>query len=102
MLPYAGLVGTAFLSVAIGLILASAFPAIIVYGQELMPGRVGMVAGLFFGLAFGIAGLGAAGLGKLADLTSIGYVFHLCSVLPAIGLLAFFLPQLEPHRSHKS
>jgi len=81
------------LSVIIGLILASAFPAILVYAQGLIPGRVGMVAGLFFGLAFGIAGIGAAVLGWLADVTSIDFVYHICAFLPAIGLLAAFLPE---------
>jgi len=92
-LPYVGLLGTAILSVIIGLILASAHPAIIVYAQSLLPGRVGMVAGLFFGLAFGIAGIGAALLGWLADATSITFVYHVCAFLPAIGLLAAFLPE---------
>jgi FSR family fosmidomycin resistance protein-like MFS transporter len=94
-LPYASLFWTEILSVLIGLILASAFPAIVVYGQELVPGRVGMVSGLFFGFAFGMAGLGAAVLGELADLTSIRFVYLVCSVLPAVGLLAAFLPNLE-------
>lgn len=94
-LPYASLFWTEILSVIIGLVLASAFPAIVVYGQELMPGRVGMVSGLFFGFAFGMAGLGAAILGELADLTSIRFVYQVCSVLPAVGLLAAFLPNLE-------
>ena len=93
-LPYVGLVGTAVLSVIIGLILASAHPAIIVYAQTLIPGRVGMVAGLFFGLAFGVAGIGAAFLGWLADATSITLVYHVCAFLPAIGLLAAFLPEM--------
>jgi FSR family fosmidomycin resistance protein-like MFS transporter len=92
-LPYVGLLGTAILSVIIGLILASAHPAIIVYAQTLIPGRVGMVAGLFFGLAFGVAGIGAAFLGWLADQTSITLVYHVCAFLPAIGLLAAFLPE---------
>jgi FSR family fosmidomycin resistance protein-like MFS transporter len=92
-LPYVGLFWTAVLSVIIGLILASAHPAIIVYAQGLMPGRVGMVAGLFFGLAFGVAGVGAALLGRLADATSITFVYHVCAFLPAIGLLAAFLPE---------
>jgi FSR family fosmidomycin resistance protein-like MFS transporter len=92
-LPYVGLLGTAILSVFIGLILASAHPAIIVYAQTLIPGRVGMVAGLFFGLAFGVAGIGAAFLGGLADRTSIDLVYHICAFLPAIGLLAAFLPE---------
>jgi FSR family fosmidomycin resistance protein-like MFS transporter len=99
-LPYVGLVGTAILSVIIGLILASAHPAIIVYAQSLIPGRVGMVAGLFFGLAFGVAGVGAAFLGWLADQTSITLVYHVCAFLPAIGLLAAFLPEMaRPKRA---
>jgi FSR family fosmidomycin resistance protein-like MFS transporter len=100
ILPYADLFWTAVLSVFIGVILASAFPAIVVYAQGLIPGRVGMVAGLFFGLAFGIAGIGAAILGKLADLTSITLVYHVCAFLPAIGLLAAFLPETtKPRRA---
>ena len=83
------------LSVVIGLIIASAFSAIVVYAQELVPGRVGTVAGLFFGLAFGIGGLGAAALGTLADHTSIFTVYHVCAFLPAIGILALWLPKLE-------
>jgi FSR family fosmidomycin resistance protein-like MFS transporter len=94
-LPHAGLALTAVLTVVIGLILASAFSAILVYAQELVPGRVGMIAGLFFGLAFGIAGIGSAALGKLADHTSIEYVFQLCAFLPLLGLLAVFLPDVE-------
>jgi FSR family fosmidomycin resistance protein-like MFS transporter len=97
-LPYASLFGTAVLSVVIGLVLASAFSAILVYAQELVPGKVGMIAGLFFGLAFGMGGLGAALLGWLADLTSIGFVFKVCSFLPLIGLLTAFLPHLEDKR----
>lgn len=94
-LPHVGLVATAVLSVIIGVILASAHPAIIVYAQSLLPGRVGMVAGLFFGLAFGIAGIGAALLGRLADMTSITFVYNVCAFLPAIGLLAAFLPEMS-------
>ncbi|MGD9502058.1 MAG: MFS transporter [Methyloceanibacter sp.] len=102
-LPYVGLLGTAILSVIIGLILASAHPAIIVYAQSLIPGRVGMVAGLFFGLAFGVAGIGAAFLGWLADKTSITFVYHVCAFLPAIGLLAAFLPEMaKPRRAAPS
>ncbi|MEZ0279394.1 MAG: MFS transporter [Methylibium sp.] len=101
-LPYVGLFGTAMLSVFIGLILASAHPAIIVYAQSLLPGRVGMVAGLFFGLAFGIAGIGAAFLGWLADATSITFVYHVCAFLPAIGLLAVFLPETAKPRAPRS
>lgn len=94
-LPHAGLVLTAVLSVVIGLVLASAFSAILVYAQELMPGNVGMVAGLFFGLAFGIAGLGSAVLGKIADHTGIAFVFQLCAWLPLLGLLTVLLPDIE-------
>ena len=79
----------------IGVVLASAFSAILVYAQELVPGKVGMIAGLFFGLAFGMAGIGSAVLGKIADHTSIEYVFQLCSYLPLIGLLTAFLPNLR-------
>ena len=95
VLPYASLFWTGVLSVPIGLILASAFPAILVYAQDLMPGKVGTISGLFFGLAFGMAGIGAAILGELADRTSITFVYHVCAFLPAIGLLAGFLPNLE-------
>jgi FSR family fosmidomycin resistance protein-like MFS transporter len=94
-LPWVGLVPTVLLSVAIGLILSSAFSAIVVFGQELMPHRVGTIAGLFFGLAFGVGGLGAAGLGWLADQTSIGFVYRVCGFLPLFGLLAAFLPDLR-------
>jgi FSR family fosmidomycin resistance protein-like MFS transporter len=94
-LPYVGLRWTGVLSVAIGLILASAFSAILVYAQELMPGKVGMISGLFFGFAFGIAGIGAAALGRLADHTSIEFVYRLCAYLPALGLLTWFLPDLK-------
>jgi FSR family fosmidomycin resistance protein-like MFS transporter len=93
VLPYADQFWTGVLSVPIGMILASAFPAIVVYGQELVPFRVGTVAGLFFGLAFGLGGIGAALVGQLADVTGIRFVFQLCSFLPALGLLAAFLPQ---------
>jgi len=94
MLPYANLFWTGPLTVIIGLLLASAFPAIIVYAQELVPGKVGTISGLFFGLAFGLGGLGAALLGQLADHTSIEYVYRVCAVLPAIGLMTAFLPNL--------
>jgi MFS transporter, FSR family, fosmidomycin resistance protein len=96
LLPYANLFWTGVLSAMIGVILASAFPAIVVYAQGLIPGRVGMVAGLFFGVAFGIAGIGAAVLGWIADQTSITFVYHVCAFLPAIGLLAAFLPEMVP------
>ena len=94
-LPYVGLAGTVILSVLIGLILSSAFSAIVVYAQELMPGRVGTVSGLFFGLAFGMAGIGAAVLGWLADWTSIEFVYRAVAFLPALGLLAALLPDIE-------
>jgi MFS transporter, FSR family, fosmidomycin resistance protein len=94
-LPYANLFWTVALTVPIGVILASAFPAIVVYAQELLPSRVGTVAGMSFGFAFGLAGIAAAVLGHLADLTSLGHVFRLCAFLPAIGLLAVFLPDLK-------
>jgi FSR family fosmidomycin resistance protein-like MFS transporter len=93
-LPYAGLVGSAVLTVFIGLILSSATSSIIVFAQELMPHRFGMISGVFFGVAFGIGGLGAAVLGKLADHTGIAFVYHLCAFLPALGLLAVFLPKM--------
>jgi MFS transporter, FSR family, fosmidomycin resistance protein len=95
-LPHVNLFWTEILSVVIGLILASAFSVIVVYAQELVPGRVGMISGLCFGFAFGMAGLGAAVLGELADVTSINFVYTVCSFLPAVGLLAAFLPNLEP------
>jgi FSR family fosmidomycin resistance protein-like MFS transporter len=95
LLPFANLFWISVLTVFIGVILASAFPAIIVYAQELVPGKVGMIAGLFFGLAFGMGGIGSAVLGELADHTSIGYVFSVCSFLPLIGLLTGLLPNLE-------
>jgi FSR family fosmidomycin resistance protein-like MFS transporter len=95
MLPYASLFWTGILSVAIGLILASAFSAILVYAQELLPGRVGLVAGMFFGISFGLGGLGAAALGEIADWTSIETVYRAVSFLPLIGLLTAFLPDIE-------
>jgi MFS transporter, FSR family, fosmidomycin resistance protein len=99
-LPYVSLFWTEVLSVIIGLVLASAFSAILVYAQELVPGRVGLISGLFFGFAFGVAGIGAAVLGQLADHTSIEHVYHLCAYLPALGLLAAWLPDMETgHRA---
>ncbi len=95
LLPHANLFWTAVLTVPIGLVIASAFSAILVYAQELVPGRVGMISGLFFGFAFGMGGIGAAVLGKLADVTSITFVYSVCAFLPAIGLLTAFLPDLE-------
>ena len=94
-LPHASLFWTAVLSAAIGMIMASAFSAILIYAQELMPGRVGMISGLFFGFAFGMGGIGAAVLGHLADRTSIGYVFEVCAWLPAIGIFSVLLPRTE-------
>ncbi len=101
LLPYANLFWTGVLSVIIGVVIASAFSAILVYAQELVPGRVGMISGLFFGFAFGMGGIGAAVLGKIADMTSIVYVYQLCAYLPAIGLLTGFLPNIEPARDGK-
>ena len=97
-LPYANLLWTGILTVIIGLILASAFSAILVYAQELVPGRVGMISGLFFGLAFGVAGIGAALLGRMADTFGIELVYRVCAFLPAIGFLTAFLPNIEPRR----
>jgi len=95
LLPYANLFWTAVLSVIIGFVIASAFSAILVYGQDLIPGRVGMISGLFFGFAFGMGGIGAAVLGRLADATSILFVYKVCSYLPALGVLTVLLPTLE-------
>ena len=94
-LPHASLFWTSVLTIVIGLILSSAFSAILVYAQELLPGKVGMIAGLFFGFAFGMGGLGAALLGELADARGIEFVYQICAYLPAIGLLAVFLPNLR-------
>jgi len=98
MLPYADLFWTGILSVCIGLVLASAFPAILVYAQELLPGRVGTISGLFFGFAFGLSGIAAAVLGAVADVTSITFVYKICAFLPAIGLLAVFLPSFKAQK----
>jgi FSR family fosmidomycin resistance protein-like MFS transporter len=98
LLPFANLFWTGVLTVIIGLVIASAFSAIIVYAQDLVPGKVGTISGVFFGLAFGMGGIGAAVLGELADRTSIEFVYRACSFLPAIGLLTWFLPNLEPAR----
>jgi FSR family fosmidomycin resistance protein-like MFS transporter len=95
-LPYASLTWTAVLTAVIGLILASAFPAIIVYAQELVPGRVGAISGLFFGFAFGMGGVAAAVLGVVADREGIDFVYHVCSFLPALGLLTVLLPAEGP------
>jgi FSR family fosmidomycin resistance protein-like MFS transporter len=101
LLPYVNLFWTGVLTVVIGLILASAFSAIIVYAQELIPGKVGMVAGMFFGFAFGVAGIGAAILGHVADSTSIETVYKLCSFLPLFGIFTVFLPNLDGARARK-
>ena len=101
LLPHVGLIGTTVLSVFIGVILASAFSAILVYAQELIPGKVGMIAGLFFGFAFGMGALGSAALGKLADLTSITHVYQLTAFLPLLGIIAGLLPNIEKG-AHKS
>jgi len=94
-LPHLNLLWTSVFTVFIGLILSSAFAAILVYAQELLPGKLGLVSGLFYGLAFGMGGLGSAVLGALADSTSINYVYHLCAFLPLIGILTAFLPDLK-------
>ncbi|MGE8565293.1 Fosmidomycin resistance protein [compost metagenome] len=102
LLPYANLFWTGALVVIIGMVLASAFSAIVVYAQELVPGKVGMIAGLFFGFAFGMGGVGAAALGKLADATSIGYVYQVCAYLPLLGVVAILLPNVEKARVDKA
>jgi len=101
LLPYADLFWTTILSVIIGTLLASAFPAILVYAQELLPKKLGMVSGLFYGFAFGMGGLGAALLGYLAEKTSISYVYDVCAYLPLIGIIAVFLPNLKKKSPHK-
>jgi FSR family fosmidomycin resistance protein-like MFS transporter len=101
ILPYANLFWTTILSVIIGVVIASAFSAILVYAQELVPGRIGMISGMFFGFAFGMGGIGAAVLGRIADATSIIHVYHLCAYLPAIGLITGLLPNIEPQRKRR-
>jgi MFS transporter, FSR family, fosmidomycin resistance protein len=96
LLPHANLFWTGVLTVPIGLILASAFSAILVYAQELLPGKIGTISGLFFGFAFGMGGIGAAVLGNLADSHGIGFVYQLCAYLPLIGIITVFLPNLDP------
>ena len=98
LMPYANLFWTCVLSIFIGFILSSAFSAILVYAQELLPGKVGTIAGLFFGLAFGIAGIAAAVLGKIVDNHGIEYVYRICSFLPLLGIAAYFLPSDKKHR----
>jgi FSR family fosmidomycin resistance protein-like MFS transporter len=102
LLPYVGLTATVVLTIIIGTVLASAQPAIIVFAQELLPGKIGMVSGIFFGLAFGMGGLGAAVLGWLADQTSIIFVYHVTAYLPLIGLLTVFLPNIEGPMSRRN
>jgi FSR family fosmidomycin resistance protein-like MFS transporter len=95
LMPHAGLTLTIILAVVIGVIISSAFSAILVYATELIPGKVGMIAGLFFGFAFGVAGIGSAVLGNLADHTSIEHIFELCAFLPLMGVITIFLPNIE-------
>jgi FSR family fosmidomycin resistance protein-like MFS transporter len=102
LLPYANLFWTGILSVVIGLILASAFSTILVFAQELVPTKVGTISGTFFGLAFGLGGIGAALLGKLADATNIRFVYQVCSFLPAVGILTAFLPDLNSGKSKEA
>jgi FSR family fosmidomycin resistance protein-like MFS transporter len=102
ILPYANLFWTGVLSIIIGFVIASAFSAILVYAQDLVPGRVGMISGLFFGFAFGMGGIGAAVLGKLADMTSIVFVYKVCAYLPAIGLLTGLLPNTQKSKEVKT
>ena len=102
LLPHLDLFWTSISSVFIGLILSSAFPAILVYAQELIPGKIGMISGLFFGFAFGMGGLGSALLGALADKTSIEHVYNICAFLPLIGIITFFLPNIGRHKKKVS
>ncbi|HBF83576.1 MAG TPA: MFS transporter, partial [Streptomyces sp.] len=99
LLPHVSLFWTGPITIIIGLLLASAFPAIVVFAQELAPGKIGMISGLFFGFSFGMGGIGAAVLGWMADLYGVTTVYAICSVLPAIGLLAAFLPDLKKARA---
>ena len=98
VLPYMNLIYTDIFMVIIGLIMASAFPAIISYAQELLPNKLGVVSGLFYGFAFGVAAIGSAIIGVLADYTSIYFVYQICSFLPLIGVVCFFLPNLNPKK----
>ena len=98
LLPYASLFWTSVLVIIIGLLMAASFPAILVYAHELVPGRVGLVSGMFFGFSFGLGGLGAAVLGHVADTQGIGFVYTLCSYLPALGLVVWLLPDVEKER----
>ena len=101
-MPYANLFWTGILTIVIGMLMASAFPAILVYAHELLPGRVGLVSGVFFGFSFGLGGIGAAAMGRIADAQGIAFVYQLCSYLPAIGLVAWLLPDLEGKRLRRS
>jgi MFS transporter, FSR family, fosmidomycin resistance protein len=100
-LPFASLSWTVVLTTVIGMIMASAFPAILVYALELLPGKVGMIAGLFYGVSFGLGALSAALMGRLADLTSLTTVYRLCAFLPLLGLLTWFLPSPAPSPKHQ-
>ena len=102
LMPYANMEWTIILSIVIGLIISSAFSAIIVYAQELLPMKVGLVSGIFFGFSFGIAGIASAVLGKIADTTSIQFVYHLCSFFPLLGIVAYFLPRVRTIQAMKS
>ena len=102
LLPYASLFWTSVLTVMIGLLMASAFPAILVYAHELMPGRVGLVSGMFFGFSFGLGGLGAAFMGRLADSHGIPFVYQVCALLPAIGVVAWFLPDVSREKRERA
>ncbi len=97
-MPYLNLFWTIAMSVITGLVIASAFSAIVVYATDLMPDKVGMIAGVFFGLMFGLGGIGSAFFGWLADFTSIGFIFHVSTWLPLLGIVAFFLPDIRPHQ----
>ncbi|MCC8034844.1 MAG: MFS transporter [Rikenellaceae bacterium] len=99
MMPYAGLAGTCILSIVIGLVISSAFSAILVYAQELLPGKIGLISGLFFGLAFGIAGIAAAVLGNIADTHGIEYIYRMCAYMPLLGFVAVLLPDVKPARA---
>ncbi|MCC6211495.1 MAG: MFS transporter [Burkholderiales bacterium] len=102
LLPYASHFWTGVLTIVIGMLMASAFPAILVYAHELLPGRVGLVSGMFFGFSFGLGGLGAAAMGRIADASGIAFVYQLCSYLPAIGIVVWLLPDLEQDRARKA
>lgn len=99
LLPYAGLAGTIVLAVVVGLVISSAFSAIVVYATDLMPGKVGMIAGLFFGLMFGLGGIGSAFFGWLADRTSLEFIFRASSLLPLLGIITGLLPDVEARKT---